>query len=131
MQARIVVWRPSIFIWRRIGVIAPAIFSQRRISMRSKYKHAVATVLVIAAFGGTVAPCFAQDPGTGAGTNAEANVGTKDPDRWFKEDVTAQARYQTSTKEAHAAYQEALKEANVNLQADLAAAKEQRKSVER
>jgi hypothetical protein len=114
--------------------------------MRSKYKHAVATVLVIAAFGGTVAPCFAQDPGTGAGTNAEANVGTKDPDRWFKEDVTAQARYQTSTKEAHAAYQEALKdcrtmkgsersaclkEANVNLQADLAAAKEQRKSVER
>lgn len=114
--------------------------------MLSKYKHTLATVLVIATFGGAVAPCFAQDAGTGARTSAEPNVGTKDPDRWFKEDATAQARYQTSTKEAHAAYREAVKdcrtmkgsertacvkEANANLQADLAAAKEQRKSVER
>jgi hypothetical protein len=97
--------------------------------MLSKYKHPLATMLVIAAFGGGLAPCFAQD------------AGTKDPDRWFKEDATAQARYQTSTKEAHAGYREALKEcqpmkgseraaclkeAKANLQADLAAAKEQR-----
>lgn len=114
--------------------------------MLNKYKQTLATILVIAAFGGAVAPCFAQDSGTGVGTNAEANVGTKDPDRWFKEDATAQARYQTSIKEAQAAYKEALndcrtmkgsertaclKEASANLQADLAAAKEQRKSVER
>ena len=110
--------------------------------MLSKYKHPLATILVIAAFGGALAPGFAQDAATGAG----GDVGTKDPDRWYREDATAQARYQTSTKEAHAAYQEALKdcrtmkgaerasclkEANVNLQADLAAAKEQRRGIER
>lgn len=89
-------------------------------------RQSLANILMLTAFGGTLAPCVAQD------------VGTKDPARWYAEDATPQARYQTSTKEAHAAYQEALKdcrqmkgperaaclkEAHANLQTDLTDAK--------
>lgn len=62
----------------------------------------------------------------------------KDPARWYIEDKTPQARFQTSMKEVNAAYQEALveckkksspeksaclQEARKNFQADMAAAK--------
>lgn len=96
--------------------------------MRSKYRHLLATALIVFGGGGGLTPSFAQD------------LGTKDPARWYVEDTTSQAHYQTSAKEAHAAYQEALKEcrqmkgaeravclkeASSNLQADLAQAKQQ------
>lgn len=96
--------------------------------MRGKYRHFLATVLIVLGCGGGLAPSFAQD------------LGTKDPARWYVEDTTSQAHYQTSVKEARAAYQEALKEcrqmkgseraaclkeASANLQADLAQAKQQ------
>lgn len=98
--------------------------------MLTKYKHPLATILILAACGGGLATAFAQE-----------DVTTKDPNRWYTEDATAQARYQTSVKEARAAYQQAvnecrqmkgseraacLKEANANLQADLADAKQKR-----
>lgn len=97
--------------------------------MHGKYKYSLAAVLIAFGCGGGLAPSFAQD------------LGTKDPARWYVEDTTSQAHYQTSVKEARAAYQEALKECRqmkgaeraaclketgANLQADLAQARQQR-----
>jgi hypothetical protein len=63
--------------------------------MDTKLKYLFAVGMMVA--GGWTLPTMAQ--------NAQSMEG-KDPARWYKEDTTPQARYQTSKKEAAAAYRE-------------------------
>ncbi len=53
---------------------------------------------------------IAMSPVIAQGLPAKSHQETDDPARWYQEDLTPQARFQTSKKEAEAAYKEAVVE---------------------
>jgi hypothetical protein len=65
------------------------------IAMKNKFKMTL-FCLVTAASAALTLPSFARE------------YDGRDPDRWYREDMTPEAKYQTARKEASAAYRQAM-----------------------
>lgn len=74
--------------------------------MQCKTKSFLLSLLIVAASATVVTSSIAE------------NLGDVDPPRWTHEDMTPQARYQTSKKEADAAYRAAVAECKAMSRAD-------------